>query len=42
MRNHCLDNNIRTGLSLFKYKSFGKFDSPKSSQILDIYSVMVL
>ena len=42
MVSHSLDNNTRTGyISLFKYKFFGQSVPPESSQILDIYSVVV-
>ena len=42
MTPNSVNNNARMGLviSLFKFKSFDQFNTPKLPQILDIYSVV--
>ena len=44
MTRHSVNNNTHMGLviSLFKFKSFDQFNTPKLPKILDIYSVVAL
>ena len=45
MTRHSVNNNCTHGscsISLFKFKSFHQFNTPKPPQILDIYSVVAL
>ena len=44
MTRHSVNNNTRMGLvvSLFKFRSFDQFNTPKLPQILDIHSIVAL